>query len=152
MVDQRQSDDELAAAVGALLQRADAVPELVRAAASASLAWRDPDAALATLVEETLESTTVRGRPPRLLTFQAPSGVIEIELTRHDDGARLTGQLIPMRPATVTVCRLDTQSRVDTDELGRFSIAGLDDGLVRLRCAVPGDPRGSLINTEWFTI
>jgi hypothetical protein len=147
------SDDELADGLSALFRHADPVPAAVRDAAAASLTWRDPDAALAALVQDTADSdampVTSRGAVPRLLTFEADELVIDVEINIQPDGVRLTGQLAPMRAATITVCRMHAQQDVRADALGRFAVAGLPHGLVRLRCA-----RGAAVpvNTEWFAI
>jgi hypothetical protein len=155
MVTDRASDDALADELGGLFRRADPVPAAVRHGAFAALAWRDPDAALATLVQDSAEDATVlagaRGDGVRLLTFQAGQSVLDVEVTAAPDGRRLTGQLVPMGPGTVTVCHQHTRREVPVDAVGRFAATSLDAGLVQLRCA-PDDESVRRFNTEWFTI
>ena len=140
------SDDELMAALGALVRRVDPVPEAVRRAAIQSLAWRDPDAALAVLVAEH-EPATVRGPAPRLLTFEVGDMSIDLEVTAEARRVRLVGQLVPTGPAMVTVQHPDGTSEVRADDLGRFVITGVATGLVRICCIPYGATK---LCTEWF--
>jgi len=140
------SDDELLDALGALLRRADPTPEAVRLAATASLAWRDPDAALAVLVAEH-EQATVRGPAPRLFTFEVGEMSIDLEVTSDARRVRLVGQLVPTGPAMVTVQHPDGTSQVPADELGRFVVTDVAGGLMRICCTPYGATR---LCTEWF--
>lgn len=140
------SDDELMAALADLLRRVDPPPAAMVEAASASLAWRDPDAALARLLE-TQEPTTVRGAAPRLLTFQVDDMSVDLEVTTEGYRVRLVGQLVPTGPATVTIQHRDGTTDVVADELGRFVAGDIASGLVRLTCAPIGGVR---FHTEWF--
>jgi hypothetical protein len=151
-------DATLLAALAALFTRVDPVPPTVRAAASAALSWRDPDAELARLVNDAAarpaELAGVRGRPPRLLTFHAGDLEIELEVTTEGRRVSLVGQLLPTGPAEVTVDHSGGQRTVDADELGRFAVGELAPGLIRLCCAprpetVPTD-LDHPVCTEWF--
>jgi hypothetical protein len=155
MVAGRWSDDELSRALGRLFRRVDPTPDTVREAASASLAWLDVDVALAALVRDSDEratTPTIRGEPPRLLTFQVGDTAVDLEITPVASAVRLIGQIAPTRPATVTVCYADRgRYELTADALGRFSRAGLPRGLARLHC-VPDDDARARFNTEWFTM
>jgi hypothetical protein len=139
-------DDELLDVLGALLRRADPTPDEVRRAASASLAWRDPDAALAVLIAEQ-RPATVRGPAPRLLTFEVGDMSLDLEVTAEARRVRLVGQLVPPGPTVVTVHHADGTSEVPADALGRFVVTGVATGLVRVCCTPYG---ATHLCTEWF--
>ena len=153
MVAGRWSDDEVSQALGRLLRSVDPVPTAVREAATASLAWRQPDVALATLVRDSDDRTTrpaIRGEPPRLLTFQVGELAVDVEITPVVDAVRLIGQIAPIRPAIVTVCYANRERHeLTADALGRFTHAGLPRGVARLHM-VPQDNPQDRFHTEWF--
>ena len=146
------SDDELLGMLGDLLRRVDPMPDMVREAASASLSWRDPDSALATLISDSeaeqadKQLTTVRGAAPRLLTFEVGESAVDLEVTSEARQARLVGQLMPNAAATVTIQHGDGTSEVEADALGRFVVNDVASGLVR----VCWSNDGSRVCTEWF--
>jgi hypothetical protein len=140
------SDDELMATLAELLRRVDPPPGAVVAAASASLAWLDPDTALARLVEAQ-EPATVRGAAPRLLTFEVGEMSVDVEVTAEGYRVRLVGQVVPTGPATVSVQHRDGTTDVRADELGRFVVGEVASGLVRLTLTPDAAPR---FRTEWF--
>jgi hypothetical protein len=140
------SDDEVMATLADLLRRVDPPPAAVVEAASASLAWRDLDTALARLVE-TQEPTTVRGAAPRLLTFKVGEMSVDLEVTAEGYRVRLVGQVVPTGPGTVSVQHRDGTTDVRADELGRFVVGDVASGLVRLTCTPDAAPR---FRTEWF--
>jgi hypothetical protein len=145
------SDDDLMHALSDLLRRIDPMPETVRTAASASLAWRDPDSALARLVADSEIDTpslvTVRGAAPRLLTFEVGDRSIDLEVTSEARQARLVGQLMPTGEARVTVQHGDGTSEVDADALGRFVVGEIASGPVRVCWSGQQHHR---VCTEWF--
>jgi hypothetical protein len=140
------SDDELMAMLAEVLRRVDPPPAAVVEAASASLGWLDPDAALARLVEAQ-EPATVRGAAPRLLTFEVGEMSVDLEVTAEGYRVRLVGQVVPTGPATVSVQHRDGTTEVRADELGRFVVGEVASGLVRLTVTPDAAPR---FHTEWF--
>ena len=150
------TDDELAAALSALLARTDQVPPEVVAAASQSLGWRDPDAALAVLVAESTGAlagsalATVRGTPPRLLTFEVDGVTIDLEITVAGPRIRIVGQMAPMRPGTVSIAHANGTSATTADALGRFTAEDLPAGRLRV-CVTPDEEGARTVCTEWFT-
>jgi hypothetical protein len=140
------SDDDLLATLAELLRRADPPPAAAVEAASASLAWLDPDTALARLIDAQ-EHASVRGAAPRLLTFQVGEVSVDLEVTAEGYRVRLVGQLVPTGPATVSVQHRDGTTDVQADELGRFVVGDVASGLVRLTCTPDDSPR---FRTEWF--
>jgi len=148
-------DDSTAEKLSALLRRtvAEGSPEHVRESARAALSWRDPDAALATLIadsadaDQRLESAVRAGEQPRLLAFATADLSIDVEVTEGAAVATLVGQLAPVGPADIAVDHRDGVAEATADALGRFRVAGVTRGPVRLRCTLPG--AGTPVHTEW---
>ena len=121
-----------------------------------ALSWRDPDAALAVLVSDSTSaspvSVSVRGDDgPRLLSFAAAELAVDIEASLADDGTvSVIGQLAPVGKADVAADHRAGVLATTTDELGRFSLRGLEAGPVRLRCT----PRatGAPVHTAWVLL
>jgi len=146
--------DEFWAELRAVAARADPVPPHVVQAALASLSWRDPDAALAQLVADTLVTGTpagVRGGgAPRLLTFATDEVTIEVEAGPTEHGLRLVGQIVPPGPATVRVDHRGGSTTAEADHLGRFMVDGIAPGPVRLTCApASNDGDAAPTRTSW---
>lgn len=148
-------DDDLIARLRRVSAAADPVPEHVRRAAAAAIAFRDPDAALADLVADSATGVgyeTVRAEPGsgHLLSYELDGVRAELEVTATGDGPVLTGQLIDAGPAG---CELETAGRerrpVPVDEYGRFLLTEVPAGPARLRFA---SPSGRVIVTPWFRL
>jgi hypothetical protein len=133
----------------ALAARLEPVPERLVQAAVDAYAWRTVDADLAELVFDSLadrqEAALVRGgQGERLLSFQASSLTIEVEVTATGTARRLIGQLVPPQRADV--------------EIGRFIADSLPAGPVSLRCAAPAGAPGAAgqiqppVVTDWVPI
>lgn len=145
-----KSSEELWEALQGLPGRMDPVPAAVLAAARDSLSWRDTDAALAQLTEETT-AAAVRGQgPPDLLTFTAGDFTIEIELAADGTRLRLTGQLVPPQAARVTVDHPAGPTEAQADEVGRFAVDAIARGNIRLTC-YPAEGDGP-VRTAWTLI
>lgn len=160
MTDEVQGMDEadvrLLAALRAVAGTVDPVPPGVVEAAKASITWRSIDAELAELAYDSLldDALLVGTRSevaPRSLTFEAADVVVEVEVVDTGDRRRLLGQLVPPRPAEVQVRHSGGLIRVDADEVGRFSAAGVAAGPVSLRCRVPGRD-GPPVETPWVVV
>lgn len=150
-VDGSNADHDLLAAIGDLFDEVDPVPRGVVAAALGSFTWRDVDAELAELIEDSeLAAAAVRGvGESRLLTFEAASVTVVVEVTELAGGRRLLGQVVP--PG---VCRLEVRhgsgtTSVETDQLGRFTIETVTPGPVSILCA--GEGREPVV-TSWVSI
>jgi hypothetical protein len=116
------------------------VPERLVQAAVDAYAWRTVDADLAELVFDSLgdsqEAALVRGgQGERLLSFQAASLTIEVEVTATGPARRLIGQLVPPQRADVEIRHQDDVLKIATDDLGRFIADSLPAGPVSLRCS-----------------
>jgi hypothetical protein len=133
-----------------MLDGTDAVPARVREAARAAWSWRNLDAELAALVSDSLTGTAaVRGRAARLLTYEAGELVVEIEVTETGAGIRLVGQIVPPQPAEIRIERPEGDVDLVADELGRFAVADLTHGPLRLACK---PVNGSAVCTEWVIL
>lgn len=146
--DRLRLEEELRRAAGLL----DPVPErLVREAVSA-YAFHTIDAELAELTFDSLDpehAVAVRGPGgPRLLTFEAATLTVEIEITEDGDARRLTGQISPPRPADVDLRCRHLRRTVRADDLGRFGCDGLTAGLLGVRCRTAEET----VVTDWVSI
>jgi hypothetical protein len=124
------------------------VPPGVLDAARAAWSWRTVDEELARLVYDSADDPALAGvRGPadhRQLTFQSASVTLEIELVER----RLLGQIAPGPAVHVRLWTVPDGPRdVDVDERGRFVVAGLPPGPVRLSYAF-GD--GAPGTTGWI--
>lgn len=150
-------DQELLRRLAAIARKADPVPGLVGDLARAAFAFRDLDAELAALVDDsTNELVPVRGSDlvERLLEFSARGLRIELQLSAVAGRRSMLGQVhaIDALPGLVIVA--ESSSGVSTapaavDARGRFSFDALPDGSIRLRCHRPG---GTSVVTPWFAL
>lgn len=148
------SDEDLGLALRAMLAEADPVPHEAMVAASATFAWRDMDAALAALTSDSLAElplATVRGTPPRLLSFATDDVTIDLEVTAEAGTVRMLGQLTPARAADVVVEYAGGAQDGRADAMGRFSIDGLPVGWLRV-AVTTGDDEPVRSHTEWFKV
>jgi hypothetical protein len=149
------SDDELGSALRAMFAIADPVPEPSLAAAFQTLAWRDPDAALAELRSDVYGEaalSSVRGTPPRLLSFVAEAVTIDVEVTAEEGGVRMIGQIVPTGRAEVLVEYPAGSTATPTDQLGRFAVDGLPSGWLRVVVTQAGAMPPVKSHTEWFPV
>jgi hypothetical protein len=144
------NDDNIEAALRAVLAAVDRVPEAALAAAKAAIGWRDLDADLALLTSESgLGLSHLRGGPPRLLTFRSGQQVIELEVSSVAGAARLLGQLDPPGEADVTVESAARAWNTQADSRGRFSVVGLSKSWMRV-IVTHADHPDARTATEWF--
>jgi hypothetical protein len=138
--------------VRAVLTELDPVPAEVVAAAKASLTWRTIDAELAELVDDSVLAPTAAIRGPgdsRLLTFEAPTVTVVVEVTDVGEERRILGQLVTPRQAQVDVRHSGGTWTVESDELGRFSVEAVPPGPVSFVCHT--GPHQSVV-TSWVTV
>jgi hypothetical protein len=142
-------EKEVAAALRAVLATVDRLPRAALQAANAAIRWRDLDADLAHLTADSgLELSHLRGEQPRLLTFRSGQTIIELEVSAAGEVARLLGQLDPPGEAEVTVESAGLARTTAADAQGRFAVAGLPPGWMRVVVAQAGG--GTRKATEWF--
>jgi hypothetical protein len=148
------AQEDIEAALRAMLAQADPVPEAAVRAAEAAIEWRDLDAELALLTSDLQpgrEPEYARGQTARLLVFRTSSWIIELEISDADGQLRLLGQLEPPEPTTVTVQSDAGSATVRADNRGRFRV----DVAVAARLRIVTEPDdygdgGRRAVTEWF--
>jgi hypothetical protein len=143
-------DDALLTRLGLALADHDPVPADVLAGARAAFAVRDLDGELAALVFDSafeLEPAGIRaGGGPRLLSFEADAGGVELQVVDDDD--QVLGQVVPGVTAEVEVVAPHGSSTVATDHLGRFAMDRPTGGPVQLRWRT-GD---RMTRTDWVVL
>lgn len=161
MNDDKQNEEpkneQLLRSLRAFLAEVDPVPLEVVEAARRAFDWLNVDAELAELVfdsdraEEALAG--IRSlTPARLLTFESPGLVVELEVDLESP-LPLVGQLVPAGPAEVEIRhgRLDRTMVVEANEFGSFCSARLGPGPVSLRVTPLGRGERS-VTTSWVTV
>ena len=133
----------------------EALPVDVVAAAKAAIVWRTMDDELAELTYDSslddLAASGVRsGEPSRLLTFEAPGLVVEVESLEAGARRRLVGQLVPAQTGRVEVRHGGGTTSVEADDLGRFTADDVAPGPVSLRC-VGADGTVAVV-TDWVVV
>jgi hypothetical protein len=145
-----ETDNALLAELRALAAQSDPIPPAAIAAARSAIAWRTMDAELAQLTSDLTSQNQLADvrslRTPTLLTFEAASLTVEIEVLETATGRRLLGQLVPPGPGQVDVRHGGRTTTVAADEVGRFRVDDVSAGPVSLRCSA-----GSrIVQTDWF--
>jgi hypothetical protein len=151
-----EEDERLWSELAAVIADADPVPAEVLQGGRDSFAWTTIDAELAELAYDSAAAATAVGRAadsPRLLTFEAPGLLIEVEVTVTGPRRRLIGQLVPPRQAQVTVRHHKGGTvEVEADDLGRFRAEDLPAGFSSLRCNLAGTEEDAVVVTDWITL
>lgn len=144
------NDKELLTELRALAARHDPIPPEAIAAARSAIAWRTMDTELAELTGDLAPA----GRPagvrsghiPVLLTFQAPSLTVEVEVLETAGVRRLMGQLVPPTGGEIEVRHGAGITTVAADDVGRFRTDDITPGPVSLRCSAGSH----VVQTDWF--
>lgn len=141
----------LLAELSAMFDVVDPVPTEVTRAAYGAFAWRTIDAELAELAEDTLLAGAggIRGTDTRLLTFEAPTVSVVVEVTEIGPRRRLVGQVIPAIPGEIRIEHPAGTTTVDVDDQGLFSVESMPCGPARVALSVPG---GGGVVTSWVTV
>ncbi|MEY9864467.1 hypothetical protein ABH935_010126 [Catenulispora sp. GAS73] len=145
-------DIGLLSALGEMFDEIDPVPQEVVTAGYAAFTWRTIDSELAELAEDSMlagAGGSVRGTDTRLLTFEAPSVSVVVEVTEIGDRRKLVGQLIPACSKTLRIEHPAGATTVEVDDQGLFSADSLPAGPARVALAVPG---GGAVVTSWVTV
>jgi hypothetical protein len=141
----RSTEAEVIEMLGAV----DPVPPDVVEAAKAAFAWRGAGEEIAALVAEAEAGegvALVRGGT-REVAFRTAAAEIVVEVAAGGRTSRLTGQVVPPLPGTVTGEWPGGSVAGEVDERGRFVLEGVRSGLVRLRFAPAAGPE---IVTDWL--
>ncbi len=143
-------DDDLLGEFRALAARLDPIPPDAIAAARSAIAWRTVDAELAEIIGDPADDKKLAGvrspQAPELLTFEAPSLTVEVEVLERGTVRSLLGQLVPPTPGEVQVRHGAGTTTVAADEVGRFRVDDVAPGPVSLRCAA----EARVVETDWF--
>jgi hypothetical protein len=144
--------DPIFATLRNVIDRADPVPQAVLDAARAAYTWRTIDAELAELTADSLMATSgVRSTSaPRLLTFEGAGIEVEVEVAHTGSTRHLSGQVVPMGPAQITVRWSGGTQETTADELGRFAVDRVPVGSVSLAILRTGADQP--IVTSWISI
>jgi hypothetical protein len=152
-------DERLLAALRTAARSIDPPPDAVVSAAKASWTWRTIDAELAELTYDSWtddrELAGVRGASTatptsRLLSFEATSVALELEVILEGGERRLVGQLLPAQPGVVEVHHRRGVELVEADAVGRFAVPSIAPGLFRLTVRPSRDPRE--VATAWIQV
>jgi hypothetical protein len=146
------STDPMFTTLRSVIDRADPVPAAVVDAARAAYIWRTIDAELAELTADSAMATAgVRSTSaPRLLTFEGAGVEVEVEVAHTGSTRHLSGQLVPMGPAQITVRWSGGTQETTADDLGRFSLERVPAGSVSLAILRAGAEQP--IVTSWISI
>lgn len=144
-------DIGLLSALCEMFDEIDPVPQEVVQAGYAAFTWRTVDAELAELAEDSMLAGvgSVRGTDTTLLTFEAPSVSVVVEVTEIGDRRKLVGQLVPACSSTLRIEHPAGAITVEVDEQGLFSADSLPAGPARVALTVPG---GGAVVTSWVTV
>ena len=147
-----ESDEELLGRLGALIARVDPVPERVVAAARACGSWRSVDGDLALLTYDSASRSeqlvAVRGAQGRLLSFRSDSVAVDLEIL--PGGAGIVGEIEGPRRARVEVRHSGGSSRQVIDDLGRFRVRQVPEGLLRLE--ITDEDTDRVTRTAWILV
>ena len=148
------ADDDLLADLRRVAGIADPVPAHVRAAARAAFETRDLDARLAELVADSAESSGFEAvrqvAEERLLSFATSDAQVEVTVRAEGAGWTMMGQVFGVGPGAATL-ETGTPGSIplEVDDLGRFLVADVPGGPVRLRLRLAG---GDTVVTSWVTL
>jgi hypothetical protein len=150
------ADERLLDELRGVLRRIDPVPPDLLRLAKQSYPWRTIDEELAELILDSIADRSdrlemVRGGPTRMLTFEAPSLSIDVEVIVVGSGRRLLGQLVPPQPAEVQIRNPGKTITVRADQLGRFRATGIPPGPMSLRCLPTAAPTAVPVVTNWVS-
>lgn len=143
--------DELETRLRAEARSRDPVPGHVVEQARQALDLRDLDTELAALVADSDDNQqlAVRGlQDARLLTFQAPGVVVELQVTGSGSERALQGQIDATGGCELTLDMAEGTVAVTPDRHGRFRLDRVPAGRLRLqlRCA------DRSVSTGWVVV
>ncbi len=147
-------DDPLFRRLRAVAEQADPVPDFVLEAGRAAFLMRRIDAELAELVmDSAVDAGSVLVRGPgddqvRMLSFETDRVSIDIQVTTAA-GARTLLVVVEGASGEVTIETAAGTSTATIDAHGRFSVAGVPAGTVRLHLTADD---GSAVTTSWVSL
>jgi hypothetical protein len=156
--DRTADEAELFRRLTEMLSPQNEPPAMVTELAKQSFALRTLDAELAALTADSqIEGTAAAVRRgalvdiPRLLTFETPGLMVELEIGGAGRQRRILGELIPSGPATIEIRQPGAAGNrtIEADDEGRFVLETLLPGPFSLTCRRPGR---SPVTTEWTSL
>ena len=147
-------DDQLIARLAGLAEQVDPPPEMVFEAARAAFGMRRIDAELAELVLDSAVDAgpvLVRGTETdavRMLSFETDTVSIEVQVSEVNGLRSLLG-LVSGALGPVDVETAHGRHSVVLDDLGRFSVADVPPGTVRLHLVAEN---GTPVTTSWVSL
>lgn len=133
----------------------DPVPSglVPRIQAVLAMAGSDVDAELMQLVEQSSELAGVRGTTAYTLRFQHEQTELMLRISAEGDESRVDGWVVPAEPMSATALAggAELSGPEVVSAAGRFELAGLRRGLVRLRLE-PHDATRPAFLTPTFEI
>ncbi len=152
MSDTFESDEELLARLRRVIARVDPVPPDVVAAARSCGTWRSIDTDLALLTYDSASQSNelvgVRGTEGRLLTFTSDTLTIDIEVLPGGEG--VVGEIEGSRDAHVAVQCAAGSIEDEIDDLGRFRVRDVPEGLMRLE--ITDRETSRITRTAWILV
>ena len=145
------SDDELVSQLRRIGSLVDPVPHDVVMAGRSALAYRDLDARIAELVDESTRATEAATRSDPegpWFTFEVDDVVIEIAARTRAGEQHLVGHVDGSPVSRVMVRQTGSDANPDVDGLGRFTTP-ISAGPVRI-VVLLGD--GTRIATSWIIV
>lgn len=147
------NEDDLLSQVRAAFHGMDPVPGHVLAAGRSAIAWREPGAGLAELIQDQgRPSHGMRGESARALTFAGADLAVEVEVTAAERDVELIGRLVPATNAHVRVRHLahaHEEIATRADPAGQFALLSVPRGLISLVFSLPD---GTTIVTSWIRL
>lgn len=147
------ADQALLLRLGEIARTADGAPDYVYELGRAAFTLRRLDTELADLVADSnLDLAGVRSTmtEARLLSFEAGSLGVEVQVSLFGGAVVLLGQVVPPPGLTGGTVRLELRdgatTSVDLDAEGGFRFAGVTADLVRFHVEVPG---ANAVTTTW---
>jgi hypothetical protein len=148
------ADDDLLGDLRRVAGLADPVPAHVHAAARAAFETRNLDARLAELVADSAASGSFEAvrqvAEERLLSFATSDAQVEVTVRAEGAGWTMMGQVFGAGPGSAAL-ETGTPGSIplELDDLGRFLVADVPGGPVRLRLRLPA---GGTVLTSWVTL
>lgn len=151
MSDFMDQEDQIIATLRKGLQQSDPVPSMVSEFAGALFTWRNIDAELAELSFDSIDEETPSGvrstTAARMISFEVGRWTIDVEYSPVT--GLLMGSVSPEASFTVELHSRGDLFAVESDDLGRFELDGIEPGPASL---VLRFADGAMVKTSWIVL